>query len=239
MNHKVRKAVSAVILCAAWALTGCSIMTTPAGPDVHESRSVALDAADQLRAGIKMAVGELDVTGGSPQLMEADFTYNIPAWKPEVRYTLAGTTGDLALEQHGKSSSSGQAKNQWDVHFHDGVPTHLKVELGAGNARLNLGTLTLNSLDVQMGAGSLRLDLRGSPKMDYSAHIQGGVGETTVYLPKDIGISATASKGIGDVSVTGLRKSGDKYVNDAFEKPGPKIHLDIEAGVGSIKLIAD
>jgi hypothetical protein len=49
-----------------------------------------------------------------------------------------------------------------------------------------------------------------------------------VYLPKQIGISATASGGIGDISVTGLRKSGDRSVNDAYERAAVRIRLDIQ-----------
>src|SRR5207237_6132841 len=119
------------------------------------------------------------------------------------------------------------------------IPLDLRVEFGAGEARLNLGSLSLRSIDLQMGAGTLRMDLRGAPSKDYSVRVRGGVGEATVYLPNDIGISATASGGIGDISVTGLRKNGDRYVNDSYERAAVRIHLDIQGGVGSIKLIAE
>ena len=90
-----------------------------------------------------------------------------------------------------------------------------------------------------MGAGTIRLDLRGKPTKDYTVRIRGGVGEATVYLPRDVGISASASGGLGDISVTGLRKSGDRYVNDAEGRAPVRIRLDIQGGVGSIKLIAE
>jgi len=115
----------------------------------------------------------------------------------------------------------------------------LRIEFGAGEAQLNLGSLDLRSVDIQIGAGTLRLDLRGAPTKDYSVRIRGGVGEATVYLPKEIGISATAVGGIGDISVTGLRKSGERYVNDSYERAAVRIRLDIKGGVGSIRLIAE
>ena len=90
-----------------------------------------------------------------------------------------------------------------------------------------------------MGAGNLRLDLRGTPAKDYSVRIRGGVGDATVYLPKDVGITARATGGLGDISATGLRKSGDLYVNDSSETARVKIRLDIQGGVGSLKLIAE
>ncbi len=89
------------------------------------------------------------------------------------------------------------------------------------------------------GLARIDLDLRGKPTKDYSVRIRGGVGEATVYLPKDVGISASASGGLGEISVTGLRKDGDLYVNDAHDTAKVRIRLDIQGGVGSIKLIAE
>jgi hypothetical protein len=49
----------------------------------------------------------------------------------------------------------------------------------------------------------------------------------------------TASGGIGDISVTGLRKGAGRYVNEAYERAAVRIRLDIQGGVGSIRLIAE
>jgi hypothetical protein len=228
-----------VVMSMALTLSSCWGHIDRTGPEQHESRSVELDKAERVRVELKMPFGELDIGGGAQKLLEADFTYNVAAFKPDVRYRSAGTAGDLFLEQRGPKFSGGNSKNRWDLRFNDKVPLDFRVELGAGEARLNIGSLSLRSVELEMGAGTLRLDLRGSPRQDYSVRVRGGVGEATVYLPKDIGISATASGGIGEVSVSGLRKSGDRYVNDAYEREGVRIRLDIQGGVGSIKLIAE
>ena len=226
-----------MMISAALALSGCH--TNPAGPEQHESRTVDLDNAERVRAELKMPVGEMDVRGGARQLLDADFTYNVAAWKPDIRYQSTGSAGDLVIEQSGPASVGGNAKNRWDLRLNDSVPMDLRFEFGAGEARLKLGTLSLRSLELTMGAGTLNLDLRGTPAKDYSVRIRGGVGEATIYLPRDVGISAVAGGGIGDVSVTGLYKSGDRYVNDANERAAVRIRLDIQGGVGSIKLIAE
>jgi hypothetical protein len=232
-----------VTAIAALALGACH-GDTPTGPEQHESRSVDLDKSERVRVELNIPVGELDLRGGAGKLLDADFTYNVAEWKPDIRYRSDGGSGDLVVEQHGPSASHGNSKNHWDLRLNDGVPMDLRVGFGAGEGRLDLGSLSLRSVDLQMGAGTLRVDLRGAPRKDYSVHIRGGVGEATVYLPKDIGISATASGGLGDISVTGLRKGhpaehGENYVNDAFEHATVRIRLNIEGGVGSIKLIAE
>jgi predicted membrane protein len=179
------------------------------------------------------------VNGGAKNLLDADFTYNVAAWKPDIRYSSAGAAGDLILEQHGPRSTFGKTKNHWDLRFNDKVPLDVRVEFGAGEARLNLGRQSLRSVQVEIGAGTLRLDLRGIPNNNYSVRVRGGVGEATIYVPKEVGISATAAGAIGDISVSGLRKSGDRYLNDAYDRAAVRIHLDIQGGVGSIRLIAE
>jgi hypothetical protein len=228
-----------MVISAALTLSSCGAHITSTGEEKHESHSIDLDKSERVRVEVKMPVGELEVRGGAQKLLDADFTYNVAAWKPDIRYRSAGTIGDLFLEQHGPTSFGNNTKNRWNLRFNDGVPLDFRVQCGAGEAQLKLGSLNLRSVHLEMGAGTIDMDLRGTPKTDYSVRIRGGVGEATVYLPSHIGISAVASGGIGDISVTGLRKDGDRYVNDAYERAGVRIRLDIQGGVGSIKLIAE
>lgn len=233
---------AATAVCAALLLTSCGAVrdtSEPAGPEQRESRTVDLDKSERVRVDLRMPAGELQVRGGAEKLMEGDFTYNVAEWKPEIRYSATGSVGGLTLEQHGPSSSRGSARNRWDLKFNKSVPLDFRAELGAGEARLELGSLNLRSVEITMGAGTLNVDLRGTPAQDYPVRIRGGVGEATVRLPKDVGVSAVASGGLGDISVSGLRKSGDKYLNDAYQTASRRIRLDIQGGVGSIRLIAD
>ena len=173
----VKQLLPFVVISAALTLSACGGASK--GPEQHESRSVDLDKSERVRAELKLPVGELDVRGGAQKLLDADFTYNVAA-KPEVRYSSPGVVGDLTIEQHGPTSSIGNSKSHWNLRFNDNVPLDLRVEFGAGEARLNLGSLSLRSVNVEMGAGTLRLDLRGTPSKDYSVRIRGGVGEATV-----------------------------------------------------------
>src|SRR5210317_68252 len=48
-----------------------------------ESQTVELGGATSVRIEIDMGAGELDVTGGAAELLEAGFTYNVAEMKPE------------------------------------------------------------------------------------------------------------------------------------------------------------
>lgn len=221
-------------------LNGCVIDTVRTGPLEHDTRSIDLDKSEKVRVELKMGVGNLNVTGGSKKLMDADFSYNVPSWKPEVRYTTTGAWGNLTVEQPGGTrNTGGSVKYNWDLRFNNDVPLEMTAHFGVGEAELNLGAVTLRNLEIHMGVGTLKLDLRGNPKRDYDVRIRGGVGEATIYLPDKVGVEADASGGIGGIDVRGLEKRGGRYINDAYDNAKVRIHLDVRGGVGAIHLIAE
>lgn len=223
------------------AITGC-VQHEPAGPLQRESASFELDKSEILRAELHIGVGEMKVTGGSPKLAEATFEFNIPSWKPIVQYSSTGFRGNLKIEQPSSSKGSfgGDQKNRWDIKVNDTVPIDFDFKFGVGEADLRLGSVNIRSLDLNMGVGEVKIDLRGNPKKDYSVNVRGGVGEATIYLPKDVAIVAEAKGGIGGIHTTGLKEEGGRYVNDLYKKHAPvTIRLDVRGGVGAINIHAE
>jgi len=200
-----------------------------------ESKTVALGAAKSVRINIDMKAGELKINPGAPQLLDANFTYNVPEWQPEVRYAVQDTVGSLDISQSRMGSVSGNTRNEWDLRLGK-VPTDMTVSVGAGRATLALGGLALNSLEVNMGAGETTVDLTGSWKKDLVARIQGGVGKATVRLPSDVGVHVTAHGGLGTINAGTLHKQGDVYVNGSYGKSPVTLRIEIQGGVGEINL---
>jgi N-terminal domain of toast_rack, DUF2154 len=221
-------------------LSGCVIDTEHTGALQYASNTVEVGAAESVEVNLHMAAGELRVTDGSQKLMRADFTYNLPSGKPNVHYENTGGRGILTVEQpDGGHTRLGNVKYRWDLQLNNKVPMDLKVNFGAGDAHLDLGSLALHSVEVDMGVGKLQMDLHGSPKHDYEVHVHGGVGEATIRLPGDIGIWAEAQGGIGAINVRGLRKEGDHWESESYPRAKIKIKVDVQGGIGSVNLIAD
>jgi len=229
-----------LLLVAAVAVTifvGAS-QTQQVGEMQRESRSIQAENAQSFDAELRMGAGELNVSGGADALMEANFSYNVAEWKPEVNYDVSGDTGELIVEQGSGEGipAGGDARNEWDVRFNDEVPTGLHVQMGAGESDLDLDSLTLTGLELEMGAGKTTVDLTGDYGQDLDASIQGGVGEATVLLPSELGVRVRAEGGLGKINAHGLQREGQAYDNDAYGDSDVNLEVDVQGGVGQINL---
>jgi N-terminal domain of toast_rack, DUF2154 len=230
---------TALVAAATLVLGGCSFNVENTGPVEHFQKSIDLDKSTMARVELKMGAGELRVDGGSSKLMDADFEYNIPSWRPIVRYEASSFRGELLIEQPGSSHGGHDSKYKWNLRLNDKVPFDVVTHLGAGEAHLNMGSLNLRSVEVHMGVGEVELDLRGKPTRDYNVQIHGGIGQAVVHLPASVGIVANAAGGIGNIDVRGLEKRGGHWINAAHENSPVTIHLDVKGGIGNITLTAE
>src|SRR6202030_1207126 len=79
-----------VFTACMWMACGIGVKHVETGELKTESKTVALGAAKAVDVELKMGAGELKVQGGATGLLNADFTYNVPRWKPEVTYDVIG-----------------------------------------------------------------------------------------------------------------------------------------------------
>jgi hypothetical protein len=204
------------------------------GPTEHQHFAAPMDKADSTRVGLSMGAGKLTVTGGATDLVSADFTYNVPEWKPTTVQSSNGTESDVQISQGSSTHSGGNTENEWHVSLNDTRPVTLVAHVGAGEANLTLGRLNLRRIELTIGAGQVDMDLRGTPTTSYAVSVHGGVGQATIHLPRTVAISATASGGLGDISAKGLEKRDGRWINPAGASSPVTIDLDIHGGVGQI-----
>ena len=224
------------VLFAALLLAACGSGAS-VGALQTESQSVELGDAKSVRVEINFGAGDLKLAGGAKKLMEGDFTYNVAKLKPEVKY--AG--GTLVVRQpsvDGVPALQGitDYRNEWGLRLNDKIPMDLKVDVGAGSGALNLAGLSLTGLDVSLGAGEYTVDLSGDWAQDLDASIDAGAAILNVQLPKDVGVRVTVESGPHLIEATGLTQDGGVYTNAAYGVSAVKIQIDIEAGIGQIKL---
>ena len=247
------------LIAVSMVLAGCA-ETVEIGDLVEESRSVEMGDAQSVEADITMGLGKLVITGGADDLMEADLTYNVPDWKPELDYRVRGEEGHLVVRQPSSRDLgwSRRVRYEWDLRFKEGVPLDFTVELGAGRSYLEIGSLDVRRLDLDAGAGEVEIDLTGQPTLeeleietgagsvtvdmtgqwraDLEADISGGVGKLVLRLPRDVGVRVDVEKGIGRIKADGFTRRGGAYVNEAYGESDVTLRIDCTTGIGEIIL---
>jgi hypothetical protein len=202
----------------------------------HQSRTVDRGDVKNVRATLDMGAGDINLSGGSSHLLEADFDYRSSSGKPKVDYSISGTTGELRISQDDENQIHTSSDNHWTLHLANDVPLEIKIDMGAGHGNLRLRDIAVTRLNLDMGAGQVDVDLTGDRKSDLTADIEGGVGEANIRLPKNVGVIVHASGGLGTIDAHGLKHDGDEYTNELYGKSPVTIHLKVEGGVGRIVL---
>src|SRR3712207_1530400 len=103
MGRAVTLLVAAVATTVLAGACGVTPQRVEVGELKTETRSVEVENAESVKVNLRLAVGELSVGGGAeePQLMEADFAYNVAAWEPGLNYEVVGDSGELSVHQQG------------------------------------------------------------------------------------------------------------------------------------------
>jgi hypothetical protein len=205
----------------------------------REVRTVERQDAKSVNASVQAGSGEVNISGGSSHLLDAEFSFGDSYSNPRVDYNVASGVGQLTISQDSEDTHFMGSHNDWNLRFSNDVPLELKVDMGAGEGRLRLRDVPVTRLDLNMGAGHVDVDLSGDRNKDLDADIEGGVGQATIRLPKNVGVIVHATGGIGTVSARGLKHDGDEYTNDAYGKTPATIRLKVQGGVGEVSLIQE
>lgn len=216
--------------------TGCNsinpINAVTGDTDIYDV-TVEKDEAEELDVKLEMSAGKMYVSSGADDWMEGEIEYSGSKFKPNLEYEISGDKGIIEIDQKNKGVNLGEQKNEWDISLSEEVPLELEVKAGASDTNLDLRGLKLKELTVEAGVGDIEVDLSGDWEESFQVTLETGVGETTVILPKDVGVKVITKKGIGSTDIEGFISKGDHtYVNEAYEKAEVVITVNAELGVG-------
>jgi hypothetical protein len=182
-------------------------------------------------AAAPLAVGALTVTVGT-----GEATYDLRGVSAG-RVNLEVGTGDLTLTTTREPAHA-------PVSAPSGIGA-LTVEIGLGNAHMDLRQTRFQSATLSVGMGNLLVDLRGSRPHDAHAYIETGVGNITLIVPEDVGVRVRVHGGIGTVEAGALaRLAGPEdadetvYVNPAYATSRVTLDVIAEYGVGNVRLLS-
>jgi hypothetical protein len=182
---------AALVVLAALLMTGCMIPIPTVQPLtkinlVEETREVARQDAERASVQLRLLSQDLRVRAADDvALLRGHFTYNVEEWSPNIRETLADGRLSVTVGQGlGNQIPIGRQDdyvNAWAIDLARDIPLSLGVDMGAGQADLDLTGVALDKLTVTSGSTDLSLAFRApNPRPLGSLSLTAGTGRVTV-----------------------------------------------------------
>ncbi len=205
------------------------------GQAIHRELSGATQARVSLSPGAgSLRLGMLGVDGvlidgraaaGSGQNIYEDFSMD-------------GNTAVYTLRQSGSAFySTDFASNdwRWDLSLTPGLPIDLTVNLGAGNADLDLNGLNLSAMKIDLGVGQTIVTLPAEGSLN--GDINGGVGQLVVRVPDGVAVRIVADTGLTAKNFpASYHRDGDTYTSPGYDSAANRIDLKMDMGIGNIRV---
>lgn len=111
-------------------------------------------------------------------------------------------------------------------------------ETGASNVTLKkLANANFEEMTFKGGAGNFTLDFNGNLTRDARVWIDSGLGNMTIIVPADSNCRIVLSGGLTNVSTEGSWTiEGQEY---RTRGEGPQLRIEINVGVGNLKLVSE
>lgn len=230
---RIPLAVAAALLCAAAPVEGQQWRTVTSARQLQGERSV------QVR--VEYGAGDLRLRPAEAGLLyRMRMRYDERQMRPLAEYDREA--GRLRLGVEGiRRNQRVQRGGNATIELAPGVPTDLALEFGAGQANLELGGLSLRSLDlatgasetevrfgapnrvragtVKIAAGASRLRVRGLGNARAERiELEGGVGEAVLEFDGawDRGTAVDVEMGLGSLTLRFPRSLGVRIQKDSF-----------------------
>jgi hypothetical protein len=228
-----------IIVLGLWVLWSATL----GRPEVTvEEAVIPLEGATRARVRVRHGAGRLRIYAGTEpdQLLAGTFGGGL-----EYQSRRTGDELDVRMRVRHISWSfrpfpwlvGTQSARDWSFGLNSQIPLALELETGAGESRLDLSDLQVTELRIQTGANSTDLLLPAHAGQT-RARIDAGVASATIRVPPDVAARIRAEGGLTSVDVDQQRfpRSGRTYVSPDYETAVNKIDLDVQTGVGSIRI---
>jgi DUF4097 and DUF4098 domain-containing protein YvlB len=148
-----------------------------------ESRTVGLEGAESADVELEMTNGDMKISGGSEELLDAEFRYNVVEWKPAIEYIVQDGQGELSVRQPEARGGGSGARNEWDLFLNEELPMSLRAELESGNSTLSLDSSSLETLELSVRNGNMKAEIAGNQQLLEELKLKNSNGNVALSLP--------------------------------------------------------
>jgi hypothetical protein len=177
------------------------------------------------RLSLKDAVNEWDLELGSMPM-----NLNISAGAYKAEYDLGGLalTGLTVKDGAAEANLVFSSPNQVEM-------SSFSYETGASNVTVEqIGNASPATFSFRCGAGNYTLDFSGEWQQDMTGHVEAGLGNVQVVIPRGVPAQITVEGGLSNTTTRGdWEKDGNTYSQGG---EGPAIVLIITIGAGNLEI---
>jgi hypothetical protein len=210
--------------------------------DEREGKDAVLTEA--MRAGTTRAAFSLDagvgtfmIGGSGGPLMEAridsdPWTYSVDRDSSEDQDQVR-----LWMDHHDGTTWGWKVRNTVKIGLNPSPAWDINVDAGAARVDADLRNLAVEQLRLSSGASTIKVQL-GARAEECTVMLETGVSSVRIYVPESVGCDVRIEAPMSAKRLPGFEKRGDGwYETDNFATASRKIHLDIDAGVSSIRVL--
>ena len=197
-----------------------------------------LDGVESARADLSFGAGanKVHALSDSSNLIEGQLhTYSSPNFSVSTsgnRATILLAPGPVSVPVVVPPVS----EETWDVGLNSSVTYQLNLNVGVGQAKIDLAKLLVSGGAINGGVGTSELYLPG--KGTYRLTVNAGVGTIRIYVPSTLAVRAEVNGGLGSFNrLPSMQEVGDNvYETPGFSTAENAVTLIINGGVGSISM---
>ena len=125
----------------------------------------------------------------------------------------------------------------WTVGLNPEIPLRLELEVGASRNWLDLRKLQVKELRLSTGASATTIDFPEKAGQT-TAWLKSGAAMVEVNIPSGVAARIRARGGMASIEVDTARfpRMGDEYQSSDYAAAENRLDLDVETGVGVVKI---
>lgn len=209
------------------------------GVSSGESVEYNLQGATRAEVSILPGAGTLDLKGITvPDILIKGTIPSATGNRQIVQeYVKVGDTAKLSLKMTGSQisyPSGGSNQALWNLGLTSAVPVDLEADLGAGDGSLDLTGMQISDLGYNMGVGFVTITLPETG--NFTAKIDGGVGQITILVPAGVAVQLNADTGlvVRTIPADFVKLNGNTYNSAGFTSAENKVVLDVNLAIGQV-----
>lgn len=216
------------------------------GGVVSTQLNVRLINANSADVRVEKGVGTLTIgsmEGDDRLLATGNLEYLENREAPRQNVTESGDTANVEISEgrggvnFGLKWFNGAQSPGWDINLNRRVPIDLEVDIGTGNATLDLKTLQIGTLKVDMGTGNARLILPSNAN-NTNVDINGGTGNLELIVPGEVEARIEVNSGLGNSTFDSrfFKRGEDIYETGEYASATNKVTIKVNHGIGNLNI---